>query len=198
MDKQAEILNHTAIAKKLASANPVENKAVLLYLHRQVFHLVKNFVLRSSGNSEDAEDMFQEGMFILLKMAKQNKLPIDVNHEAYLFTICKNLWKKYLIKTGNKTQLTDDFPTLEFEASPADKIEDDERTAALQAMLAKLCDDCQKLLLYFYYEKKSMKTIAKLMGYASEAVAKNKKSKCMKKLRGIVFSSKSGKDLLRD
>ena len=186
------------IKKDLESANPLENKQALLYLHREVFHLVKKFVLKSSGKNEDAEDTFQEGMFIMLKMAKQDKIPLKLNYEGYLYTICKNLWKKHLIKSEKKVQLAGDFLITEFEESPADKIISEERTEELDLMLSQLCDNCQRLLLYFYYEKKSMKAIAKLLGYASEATAKNKKSKCLKKLRGIILSSKSKKEYFLD
>lgn len=186
------------ILTKLKSTENKVIKEALLTLHQQVFHTVRNFVLKANGTTEDAEDIFQDGLFIILKLTKQDKLPIDLNIEAYLFTICKNKWLKTMAKEQQKVPLFENNIKQTNDKNQIEQMIDKEQEQILNDILHQLGTECRKVLLYYYYEKKKMRSIAELMNYASEQVAKNKKSKCMKKLRAIVLSSKSNKQWLLD
>ncbi|MBD0257043.1 MAG: sigma-70 family RNA polymerase sigma factor, partial [Cytophagales bacterium] len=70
------------------------------------------------------------------------------------------------------------------------------RDAALMNLLGTLGEGCREMLLGFYYERKSMQELAGAMGYASEAVAKNKKASCLKKLRDLVLGNRDHLDVL--
>lgn|GEM_PF-2738436 len=72
-----------------------------------------------------------------------------------------------------------------------------ERNAVLLGLLDKLGEGCCEVLLGFYYEKKSMQELAGEMGYASEAVAKNKKANCLKTLREMVLGNRNYLDVLK-
>ena len=63
------------------------------------------------------------------------------------------------------------------------QIVQNEQTDAVLRLLGQLDEACQRVLLLFYYERQAMKRIAELMHYSSAQVAKNKKVKCLEKLR---------------
>ena len=64
-------------------------------------------------------------------------------------------------------------------------LEKGERSEIIANLIEKMGEECRQLLLYFYFDRFRMKRIMELMGFSSEQVTKNKKSRCMKKLRAM-------------
>jgi RNA polymerase sigma factor (sigma-70 family) len=62
-----------------------------------------------------------------------------------------------------------------------------ENLADMQEALVQLGDPCTTMLELFYYEEKSMTEIAEEMNYNNRDTAKNKKYKCLKRLR-LIFN----------
>ncbi len=54
---------------------------------------------------------------------------------------------------------------------------------AMRQALEELDEVCRRLLMVFYFEKKSMDEIAALLGYNQANTAKSKKNKCMDRMR---------------
>ncbi len=161
---------------------------VFSYLYRQVYDQVFHFIRKYKGIEADAEDIFHDGLIALLKLARRGQLAADkTNVEAYLFSICRNLWFKKL----QKKKITISPDDLQM-AGPVEEVplygllKKEQQEQVLQ-LLGQLGEDCRKVLTYFYYDRLRMKKIAELMGYSSDQVAKNRKSDCMKKLKAIFF-----------
>jgi RNA polymerase sigma factor (sigma-70 family) len=159
----------------------------LSYLHRQVYSMTSRFVVKYKGTTADAEDIFQDGMVALYKMARLGKLAPDTNVEAYLFSVCKNLWFKQLRKKHDTIELPSDFNAAsDLDEVPLFSLLSKERQSAIDKLLQVFGEDCQRVLVGYYYDRLRMGKIAEMMGYANEQVAKNKKADCMKKLRNLV------------
>lgn len=62
-------------------------------------------------------------------------------------------------------------------------------------MLNEIGETCKKLLIGFYYENKSMKELLNQFDYENEQVLRNRKSKCMKKLKELLTNNP---DLLKN
>lgn len=160
---------------------------VILYLNKQVYDMTARFVARYKGTSHDAEDIFQDGVVALYKLARRGKLLPGTNVEAYLFSICKNLWFKQLRKKHETVELSSELNALpELEDLPLHSLLSKERQSAFGKLLAQFGEDCQKVLTGYYYDRLRMTKIAEMMGYANEQVAKNKKADCMKKLKNLL------------
>lgn len=160
---------------------------VILYLNKRVYDMTSRFVTRYKGTSHDAEDIFQDGVVALYKLARRGMLAPGTNVEAYLFSICKNLWFKQLRKKQDTVELTPDFNALpELDDLPLHSLLSQERQSAFAKLLAQFGEDCQKVLTGYYYDRLRMTKIAEMMGYANEQVAKNKKADCMKKLKNLL------------
>jgi RNA polymerase sigma factor (sigma-70 family) len=178
------------ILAQLTSDDVQQTKRALLYLHQKVYDQIKNFILQAKGDVSDVEDVFQDGLFTLLKMIRQSTLPQELNIEAYLFTICKNRWIKQLSngKTANTFRLIPDMDVVSNEPDSLAHLQEAEQEKVMALILDQLGAKCQQLLIYYYYEKKKMKEIANIMGFSSEQIAKNQKLKCLQKLREIISS----------
>ena len=166
----------------------------LLYLHKRLYHKVAAFVKKYKGSQADCEDLFQEGMVALHKLARQQKLKPDTNVEAYMYTICRNIWYKQLQKRKETVELNEHFNSVPVEEVALYSLMEKEKKEAIGQLLSRLGESCKKLLVLYYYDRLKLKKIAELMGYASEQVSKNKKSECMKKLKTLVAENPSIKN----
>jgi RNA polymerase sigma factor (sigma-70 family) len=175
------------LIQRLQFGDSQEVDAALLYLHKQVYQMVVRFVAKYKGVNSDAEDVFQDGLVALYKLAKLGKLMPSTNVEAYLFSICKNLWFKQLRKKQDTVELSTEVNALPaLDELPLYGILSQEKQSAIGQLLLHFGEDCQKVLVAYYYDRLRMVKIAEMMGYANEQVAKNKKADCMKKLKNLL------------
>lgn len=55
-------------------------------------------------------------------------------------------------------------------------------------LVASLGEQCQQILRLYYFERRSMQEVAEITGFKDEQKARNKKYKCMKALKDLIFS----------
>lgn len=159
-----------------------EKSAAYYELHESEFHKIRKYVLENSGVLEDASDLFQEGIVILLEKIREPQFKFSCRVGTYLYSCCKNIWRNQLRR--KKLQENIDYFDLYDEENVQIALEDSEHTdERLKWVLDKLSESCLKLIKAFYYEVKPWSEIAVELNYASEGSAKNQKYKCLK---GIV------------
>jgi RNA polymerase sigma factor (sigma-70 family) len=179
----AELLN------KLKGPSASEANTVLRYIYQTNYPTVRAYVLKNNGKQSDAEDIFQEAMTVFYKKINQDTLVIQQNIGGYLYTTAKNLWLNRLryqkVRLDNKQHVIKqtDIPA----ASPEADFVKNEKSQMLRTVIAKLSDDCRRILTHFYFDELKMKNVAERMGLADEQAAKNKKYKCLKKLKSIML-----------
>ena len=147
------------------------------------FESISIYVKRNSGDENDAKDVFQDGLLALLKNLKQGKFRSSSTLKSYFFSICKNIWLQQLRKMKHSQELNEELVS---EDQVQEKVEEEERFKLVKEQFRLLGDECQKVLIQFYYDKKSMKDIKEFFNLSSEQAAKNKKSRCLKKLSQMV------------
>lgn len=160
-------------------------------LYQMAFHYCASFVTQNSGNLEDAREIFQESLFVLLKNAQNPDFQIDFSLKGYLYVITKNLWLKQLRKKKEAVDLVVDDPTFELNIIAEDEIEDrkllEARHQLLYDCMKKLREDCQKLLEMTFYQKLNDKEIAPLMDY-SIGFVRQKRKRCIGHLRKLMVA----------
>ncbi|WP_267148372.1 RNA polymerase sigma factor [Xanthomarina sp. F1114] len=171
----------------------INDEGVLKTLYHSNFHKIEAFILKNSGTKEQAKDIFQEAFIAVWKNVKTNKFQAQTNHSinGYLYTISKNKWMDYLrSKHHKKTVVTSKLNHFEISDKNAlDKDDDILKENRLQGVMEafkSLGLPCKNLLTKFYFEKKSMNIIAKEL-QLDPASARNKKYRCMKKLRELAL-----------
>jgi RNA polymerase sigma factor (sigma-70 family) len=166
------------------------------FLYQKHLQSFAYFVRSKNGLAEEAKDIFQEGIMIFYKKARQPGLVIEYA-STFFFSICKNLWLEKIRQKANREKILREITPLEEASDDLEASLEKERNNILLLLLEKLGDGCQAILLNFYYEKKNMQEIAQEMAFASEAVAKNKKSNCMKKLRELIAGNRNYWEVLK-
>ena len=167
--------------------------AILRRVYSAVYPKVRNYVLKNNGDEAQSKDIFQEAFIACWKNIKANKLSENGNVEAYLYTIAKNKWIDYLRSIAYRKTVSDNDDLIQQnlgEELLVDEHEEKEKRKVLQLALKQLAVDCKELLTKFYFERRSMNEIAEELKLSS-ASTRNKKYRCMEKLRLLSLEIKN-------
>jgi len=160
---------------------------IIRYVYKEFFPTIKYFIKNNSGLEEDAEDVFQEALLVILTKIKGDDFELSSSFITYLYSVSRNIWlqrlKRKRITNKNQDELTHflESPGVGLEVH----LENEEKYRSFVRQFTNLSPDCQKLLKHFL-AKKTAKEIAELMGYKSEFYAKTKKHLCKEALKKLV------------
>ncbi len=163
-------------------------------LYSAVFQPISSFVIRNNGSKEEAIDLMQDVFIALIEKIDQSKLTLKENSSlsAYTYGIAKNLWFSKIREKKNSNPIPDD------KVLGANEVKTNCKEFMLMQRLAgkylnKINPECEKLLTLYYYENKSLAEIAEIMNLTSGYI-KQKKFRCMNKLRKLIFLDKDYQD----
>lgn len=157
-----------------------------LYGQKDLQNKIIQFVQRNSGNFQDGQDMFHEGIIVMDRNIRQDKFKMESSVNGYLFSICRFLWMNQIRKQG-KTSLTEDNSRLDEveESTPETQLFDNEQKTVLRKLMSHLGERCQKILELWKLSY-SMDEIATELNFSSAAMARKNKYRCQKSLMEIV------------
>ncbi len=176
--------NHDIIEALRRGDSKVYEKLFIEY-----FGMVKYLVENNQGTEEDARDVFQDTILVLINKSRQANFTLKASIKTFIYSVARNIWYSRARKRKGLKTITDFEDYLESdETSVERKKAHDERLNKLEKQLAGMGDPCRTLLQQFYYLKQSMTEIAKNLGYTNANHAKSQKYKCMKKLKSMMLS----------
>ena len=145
-------------------------------------------VQAAGGSRADGQDVFQDVALAFVYSVQQERYRGDAGIRTYLSVLTRHKWYNELRRRGRAEGRAERFeaarPALEADTSA--RLEHREASAALQELLARTGDGCRSLLTGFYFGERSMKELADAHGLGSEQAARNKKSRCLKKLTELL------------
>lgn len=160
-------------------------KEVIKELYLSVFPKVSGFIMKNNGNQLDAEDIFHKVLLQLIARYKVNAFMIEGSFEAYIFSACRNLWRRELNK--QKRIVTND-KVIEL-SNEADDMTmatlEQEKWELFQEKLAELSDNCKRLLELFF-QKVPYKDIVSKLGYNSDNVVRQRIFNCKSQLTKLI------------
>jgi len=65
-------------------------------VYEQAYSLCAAFVLNNNGTKDDAKDLFQEALIVLIQKLKIPEFELTANIKTYMYAIVRNLWLKKL------------------------------------------------------------------------------------------------------
>ena len=71
---------------------------VVRYLSDRYLPMIRLMVTQMGGTSEDAKDIFQDGLVIMLEKIDSNSFVLTCKFKTFLYSVCENLWKSVLEK----------------------------------------------------------------------------------------------------
>lgn len=163
----------------------IEDSKAFSYLYKLHFHMIKRFVVANSGSKEDAEDIFQDTMIVLLQKLRRDDFQVTASLKTYIMAIAKNSWFK---KLRNKSQFKESEFTEALDNKFFDEvdlaIENEKKfTDKLYYHLGKITIHCQRLIQDIFFKEKTIDQIQKEYGYSTKHNAQNQKFKCVEQLK---------------
>lgn len=164
------------------------DRAAFRELYATIFPPCSNLILNNNGTMNDARDIFQESLMVLVKNLRKEGFKLSCSIKTYLYSIMRNLWLKRLNKhkKGGLSLVIDDSSDMEFiiiqEDELAEKQEKEQQLNIVAEVLKGFKEDCRKILTAFYFKKQSMKEIAAAMNYTNQFI-RVKKVRCMDALK---------------
>ena len=159
----------------------------LEHLYKVHYDMIRSLVLKNSGNEDDVQDIWQEGIIAFYEKAKDRRFELTCEVNTYLYSICRNKWLKVLRERKLEVQLHDvHHKTILLEESDGEAALTRQQNI-LTELINTVGETCKQILSFFYYENLSMVQIAERMGYTNAENAKNQKYKCLKRLQKMVL-----------
>ena len=171
-----------------------ENDATTLKeLYKTNFAKVKRYVLKNSGDEQQAKDVYQEAFLAMWRNIKNDRFSgeSETAINGYLFQIAKYKWLDHVrsVKYKNTTFINRDIeydePEIEIEELNNKKIK------IIMDCIGNLGERCQALLKLFYFERKTYKEIAQILAI-DEASARNAKYRCQEQLKKMTQTIPNG------
>ena len=162
------------------------NQKIFNEIYEYEFPKVVRYVKSNSGDADQAKDIFQDAIVILVEKVQRKELDLTCSIKTYLFSISQHLWmeqlrlvKKNIPFDKNSSQIPFDISVISFDTIP--DIYDEVNKAIDQ-----LNNNGKTILECFYYKKMSCEEIAQLLGYSSAASVRNQKYKYLEQIRRAV------------
>ena len=146
---------------------------VVRYLSDRYLPMIRLLVTQMGGTSEDARDIFQEGLMIMLEKIDNKEFALTCKFKTYLYCVCENLWKSVLVKRQAAANYL------------IRRVEADDQKDITELMDSNLCREIfinvfdtlnpvSKKILKLYWEEMSPQEIADKLGYTYGYVRKKK------------------------
>ncbi len=179
--------NQIATQERLVTAVKNNDEKVLKQLYQESFSKIEVYILKNNGTSPQAKDIYQEAFIAVWQNVKKDKFtPSNESAlQGYLYQVARNKWTDYLRSSHFKktSSMDTDF---QLQDSSEENFEGEDRNMSdTMAAFRLLGDECRQLLSQFYFEKRSLREIASMFKIG-EASARNKKYRCINKLRELV------------
>lgn len=178
------------ILEVLKGKDSKKKDEVFRYIYKELNESLKKFILSNGGNKEDVHDVIQDAIIIYYEKVQDASLEIHSTVLGYIYQTGKYIWYDRRFKLKK-------HPHIEIDSNDDRLISNDEgfdmfhidKTVFVKKLFLLIGEKCKKILIQSVYENKSMEEVAKLNGFKNSQVARNKKHKCLKKLKEIIKTS---------
>ncbi len=158
-------------------------------LYKKYYRMVVKQVIEFDRPAEEAEDLFQEMLIILVQKLRDDNFVLTSKLSTYIFGIVRNLLLKR--KGKKKMDLSEDveeYGPLADQDDIREKETLDTQLNLVVACLEVIEESCRQVLFLSFFEKRSGAEIAQQLDY-TEAFVKVKKHRCLEYLRKAVLNN---------
>lgn len=161
----------------------IRNESAYKVLYQFYFPVVERLVIKNSGTKDDAKDIFQESLLVLMEKVNKADFQLTSSLKTYLFAIAQNLWLKKLREEKlvfvNEGTYAQDW---EMTAESIDN-EQDKKEEQIQSLFKKITIRCQEILQAIFYLNEPMQNLMQKMGWKNKHTADNQKYKCIQQMK---------------
>ena len=158
------------------------------------------YLAKLGAEEEKARDLFQDAVVSVMIAVEEEKFQGQSSLRTYLFAVCKNQWFAHLRRRNVEQRYRDGLSPAEeriVAETPEVRTIEHHQQAMISHLLEGVGKAC-KQVLSLWSLKYSMEEIAERMGYANGQIARNKKSKCLRKLKELVKEHPAIRSLVQE
>jgi RNA polymerase sigma factor (sigma-70 family) len=146
---------------------------VVRYLSERYLPMIRLLVSQLGGTGEDARDIFQDGLIIMLEKIDNKNFVLTCKFKTYLYCVCENLWKSVLEKRRAAANYFTRREEAEGEKDFTEHI-DREMYEQIFRDVFETLNPVSKTILKMYWQEISPQDIADKLGYTYGYVRKKK------------------------
>ena len=143
------------------------------YLFNRYMPMIRLMITQMGGTVEDAKDVFQDGLIIMLEKIDNNELVLRCKFKTFLYSICENLWKAVLMKRKASENYIHRRIDTDSEKDFTE-VYDNELYQNIFEDVYETLDPVSRQILKLYWQDYSPKEIAVKLGYTYGYVRKKK------------------------
>jgi RNA polymerase sigma factor (sigma-70 family) len=153
-------------------------------LYKFYYPSVKNFILKNNGNEDDAKDIFQETIIVLLEKVPKDDFNLTSSLKTFIFAISSNLWLKRL-RDCNKMVKSEVgiYEKYLIDYEEAEEEIHHSNSNKVVSLFKAVTNKCIVLLRAIFYDDKDIDSVTKEFGYTNKHNAQNQKYKCLEQAR---------------
>ena len=157
-----------------------DRNQVIRFLYDHYYPKVYGVILSRGGNREDAKDIFQDTILVLIKRILENRYD-EMKVGGFIVGVAVKCWIDKVRKDKRLT-ITDDVYERGQSDTFGDFLQDERKRELLKTMFSEIGERCTSLFKLVFYENRSMKEVVEKMGFSSVNSAKTQHYKCKQKL----------------
>lgn len=168
----------------------LDSDYIIKHIYQEFFPTIRYLIKKNTGNDEDAEDVFQESLIVILKNVQKEDFYLSCSFLTYLYSISRNLWMQKLKTKMRETvnfDLIEEFFNIPETSNPETAEAEQMKYRIYREHFNAMEKDCQRILL-LSLQKFSSRDIAETMGYGSDDYAKTKKYNCKERLKKSIMN----------
>jgi RNA polymerase sigma factor (sigma-70 family) len=146
---------------------------VVRYLSDRYLPMIRLMVYQKGGTLDDAKDIFQDGLIIMLEKIDNKDFVLTCKFRTYLYCVCENLWKSILVKRQSASNYfnrrVEDNNDKDFT-----ELMDKELFRKIFYDVFETLDPSCKKIMKLYWMEMSPKDIADKLGFTYGYVRKKK------------------------
>ena len=159
---------------------------VIEFMYKDYFPLIRGMIMKNSGSTQDAEDIFHDGLEALYLRCRDQELVLSCALRSYFYSICQNIWFQRLARKHRLTYMpslvVNDYEEKYAGRESLTKEQKLARDAMFWKYLKTLPENCQQVLM-MYMDKVPCKKVTEILKFKNENYARVRKHLCIKLLR---------------
>lgn len=161
-------------------------------VYQKYFKQTEAYILKNNGSRDDARDVFQEVMLILLEKLDDPDFEMTSSLSTYLYAVSRNLWL-------NKLKVNSKFIPYDSYVDIADVEEDNyviELERKVSVWMGLITRHCRYVIEALFFLQNPLVNLAINQGWKNINTAYNQKYKCLQQLRKIKENEEKAGSLL--
>jgi RNA polymerase sigma factor (sigma-70 family) len=159
----------------------LQNEKAICEVYTSYYTSVEKYILMNSGSPQDAEDIFQDSVMVLLSYVAKDNFTLTCSLKTLLFAIARRLWLKQLrYRLRDETIREIEIEQQDF-ITDWEEVESSERKYdSLPQVLSRISTHCSGLLKQLFLTGKIPDH------YKNDHSMRNQKYKCLQQARKMM------------